>query len=407
MSSGSAMEIDDLDDANTFAAPCPEGSVPLHQVCDNCRHFFDSWEAFNVIEVRPKASPDVCDKKFELCTIAQLLRSKQTCHFCALVLCQFGGRSFLGLTLLVSLDAGYHSGGRDGQPDYVPVYMKLQGELDHVIHFYIRGFNCELSKDAQSAQLTDQSHMRMRSMPQKKHNTYRVRAADNLEKSKDWLHACRTNHETCSTWCSNLATSGKRPTRIFELTATGAKVRCNTQSIQNFEYLALSHIRGSDPSQQLRLTTSRIEEFQIAVPWNELPDLFKETLRITRGIGFQYVWIDSLCIVQDSSSDWETQASMMSAVYSNAVCSIAFLIGPGNMHRISREDPRTLSPCVVRSASITKKGVYIVPSSKALPILMTHSYMSQEHWPLRGRAWTFQENLLSPRTILYGLETTM
>jgi hypothetical protein len=70
MSSGSAMEIDDLDDANTFAAPCPEGSVPLHQVCDNCRHFFDSWEAFNVIEVRPKASPDNCCDRNRLVTFA-------------------------------------------------------------------------------------------------------------------------------------------------------------------------------------------------------------------------------------------------------------------------------------------------------------------------------------------------
>jgi hypothetical protein len=139
----------------------------------------------------------------------------------------------------------------------------------------------------------------------------------------------------------------------------------------------------------------------------ELPNLFKEALRLTRHLGFTYLWIDSLCIIQDSSSDWSTQVPMMSAVYSNAVCSIAFLFPPGGGFLKPREDPRSISPCIVRKASIAERGVYIVPTSINFHGGSRMSYMSQKTWPLSSRAWTFQEHLLSSRTIFYGQKTIM
>lgn len=47
---------------------------------------------------------------------------------------------------------------------------------------------------------------------------------------------------------------------------------------------------------QLGLTKEQVKEVEIAIPWNELPDLFKEAVRVTRHTGFKYLWIDSLCI---------------------------------------------------------------------------------------------------------------
>jgi hypothetical protein len=111
---------------------------------------------------------------------------------------------------------------------------------------------------------------------------------------KEWLQACVTNHERCRQWCSKQRTSNKRPTRVVELTAHGVKLQCDVETIVDFEYVTLSHIWGPDPAKQLRLSTSNLEDLKVAIPTDELPAIFKEAIRITRHLGFKYIWIDSL-----------------------------------------------------------------------------------------------------------------
>jgi hypothetical protein len=107
------------------------------------------------------------------------------------------------------------------------------------------------------------------------------RASDNLDLTKEWLQCCVSNHESCKQWCSSLRSSKKRPTRVVELTTHGVKLRCDVEDIVEFEYITLSHIWGTDPAQQLRLTTSRLEEFKVAIPADELPSIFREAIRMT------------------------------------------------------------------------------------------------------------------------------
>jgi len=95
----------------------------------------------------------------------------------------------------------------------------------------------------------------------------------------------------------------------------------------------------------------------------------------------------------------------MSAVYNNAVCTIAFLFPPDagvrQPRESPRESPRALAPCIVRKPTEAKKGIYVVPREQE------DSRFLHKSWPLSTRAWTFQEHILSPRTILYGHHTIM
>ncbi|KAG9191388.1 hypothetical protein G6011_09476 [Alternaria panax] len=172
--------------------------------------------------------------------------------------------------------------------------------------------------------------------------------------------------------------------------------------MDGFEYLALSHMWGTDSSQQLRLTASTLQEYQEAIPRDMLPSIFTEAIRITRYLGFRYLWIDSLCIIQDSKSDWTAEANMMSAVYNNAVCTIAVLYPPQVAFSSTqcRDDPRDLTPCIVREPSREKAGISVFPYK-----FLKRSALAQEDWPLSSRAWTLQEHILSPRTIFYGHRT--
>lgn len=206
----------------------------------------------------------------------------------------------------------------------------------------------------------------------------------------------------CNNWCSGLGTKGYQPTRVLELSDTGIRLRCDLQAIDDFKYLALSHMWGKDPSNQLRLLSSTLQDFQKAIPLNMLSNIFTEAIRITRYLGFKYLWIDSLCIIQDSKSDWTAEANMMSAVYNNAICTIAFVMPPDVSHDSTqhREDPRASTPCIIREPAQARVGVFAYS--------LRHSKtpeLEQQGWPISSRAWTLQEQILSPRTVFCGDQT--
>ncbi|KAH7073195.1 heterokaryon incompatibility protein-domain-containing protein [Paraphoma chrysanthemicola] len=230
------------------------------------------------------------------------------------------------------------------------------------------------------------------------------RAVDNLGQIKSWLQGCLSSHNTCRSWCSSIGSRRKLPTRVLELVPWGVKLQCNVGNVADFNYVTLSHIWGNDTSQQLRLVKSRFDEFIRSIPTDELPAIFREAIRITRTIGYKYLWIDSLCIIQDSESDWLNEASNMAAVYNNAVCCIAFLFPPSTGFDRTRADPRGKSPCIMRKATTYGFGLSVHPKSTLMSSAM---WVQPEGWPWSSRAWTYQEYLLSPRTIFYGHENLM
>jgi hypothetical protein len=71
-------------------------------------------------------------------------------------------------------------------------------------------------------------------------------------------------------------------------------------------------------------------------------------IRFTRRIGTRYLWIDSLCIIQDSQTDWTHEAASMSTVYANGVCNLAatgFI--DGTMGLFAPRQPSLLQPILV------------------------------------------------------------
>lgn len=154
---------------------------------------------------------------------------------------------------------------------------------------------------------------------------------------------------------------------------------------------------GDKPARQIRLLDENVSEFQDpGIPIKNMSIIYREAIRVTRALGYQYILIDSLCIIQDSQSDWEEEASKMAAVYGNAVCNISYLFPPEDAEPKPRKDPRGYSRCVLRQMGGSEPGIYACrpPSRRESEI---HAC-----WPLSTRAWAFQEQVLSPRTVYYG-----
>ncbi|PQE06166.1 Heterokaryon incompatibility protein [Rutstroemia sp. NJR-2017a BBW] len=158
-----------------------------------------------------------------------------------------------------------------------------------------------------------------------------------------------------------VAPSPQLPSRLLDLGSNKPRLECDVESIDNLRYTTLSHIWGKDPASYLQLKEETIEQFKIEVPSNAMPIKYNDAIRITRVLGIRYLWIDSLCIMQDSQSDWQTEAVKMAAIYGASACNI---------------------------------------SSATYSSWSTEGY--RKVCSLLSRAWVFQERLLCPRTIYYG-----
>jgi hypothetical protein len=73
----------------------------------------------------------------------------------------------------------------------------------------------------------------------------------------------------------------------------------------------------------LRLLKSNIDDLQNKIPLESLPETFRYAVYIAKHFGVRYLWIDSLCIVQESDEDWRREAAVMGEVYKHSYCNIA------------------------------------------------------------------------------------
>ena len=142
---------------------------------------------------------------------------------------------------------------------------------------------------------------------------------------KDRVKECDEQHPQCHT-----AQRGTNwyPTRLIDVgTASDPANRGVVKLIITVEtppqgsYASLSHCWGN--AQMKRLEQKSLEPMKEEILLSQLPKTFRDTVVVCHALNIRYVWIDSLCIVQDSNSDWQREARRMLEVYTNASLNIA------------------------------------------------------------------------------------
>jgi hypothetical protein len=166
------------------------------------------------------------------------------------------------------------------------------------------------------------------------------------------------------------------------------------------------------PKSHFRTTLSNIADFEQSITLEELPRTFQDAILVTRRLGSRFLWIDSLCIIQDSHEDWAQEAASMHLYYKRSALTIAVDCARGDhegfLHLARKNDPPlAILPSVGLSldqVSGTRLGstrsVSVVQSSIGDILLRRFSQRDEDH--LSERGWTLQETLLSPRTIHYS-----
>lgn len=164
--------------------------------------------------------------------------------------------------------------------------------------------------------------------------------------------------------------------------------------------MTLSHKWGT--REDFRLTSLNITDLTNLIAWDHIPKVYQQSIEVTRRLGIEYIWIDSLCIIQDDTEDWKREAGRMKAVYGNSYLNIA-AVQAADSHG-------SLFASSTLSTEYPAHKISHDPSIRirAQPHL-THRYFGSNYYqssrhPLLQRGWVLQERILSPRVVYYDGE---
>ncbi|KAK1751059.1 heterokaryon incompatibility protein-domain-containing protein [Echria macrotheca] len=228
-------------------------------------------------------------------------------------------------------------------------------------------------------------------------------------KIKAWQQNCSTSHARCRQFPHLVSPTRRLPSRLLDLSNDRVRLEPSVSSIlsenPNLEYTTLSHMWGLNPSSCPQLQLSTLAAFTLDIPLSSLPDKYVYAIHITRALGYRYIWIDSLCIIQDSPEDWTREALLMASVYGGTAVNISYTFPPdSDTPQNHLRDPRVHLPCLTSPPSSSKWN------EKTLVINYRPGYhrpawsptVYKTLWPLLSRGWVFQERLLCPRTVYIG-----
>lgn len=215
---------------------------------------------------------------------------------------------------------------------------------------------------------------------------------------EQWLDDC-CRHGDCGKVSSDVAL----PSRLLEVSPQDAPAvaRLRSTSEEKGSYLALSYCWGSE--QTYMLTSENVELLMRGLEEHLLPQTIRDAIAVTRTLGFQYLWVDALCIMQDSGNpaaqfDMDKELARMHDVYGNAIMTIAASCAS------------SVTEGFLYDRFAPKHKVYDIPIRLRAGHFITsrikeHLNYDDMQEPLNTRAWTFQEQMLSPRLLIYASHT--
>ncbi|KAF2432292.1 HET-domain-containing protein [Tothia fuscella] len=212
-----------------------------------------------------------------------------------------------------------------------------------------------------------------------------------LELVRSWLPRCKSVHgRSCEE-------SGEAAKRLPNIRVVDVLERLVVSPPPDCVYVALSYVWGKDTdckhvkTRKTDVRRDREGREYVKLP-SKLPQTIEDAMFVTKKIGMRYLWVDALCIIQDSEQDKHAQVLRMDGIYSSATLTIAAASGNhANVGLAGISTPRR----------IAQKSELVNGKRFALPL---PDYMSLESDPSliwNSRGWTFQEKVLSKRLLLF------
>ncbi|KAK6858276.1 hypothetical protein PG995_005975 [Apiospora arundinis] len=233
---------------------------------------------------------------------------------------------------------------------------------------------------------------------------------------REFLSDCHNRHDVC-----NKSMDSRMPTYLIEIlddpiSASDPVLRLVYRP-PGVDYAALSYCWGGD--QKVKLTLSTIAEFTGAVQYSLLPKTLQDAVITAQMLGLKFLWIDALCVVQDDAVHIAREIAMMPSIYQNAYITIyaarasgadqGFLddiVTPSTSSHSFQFGICTPDELVSTDMNGQIEGDYFIPNIVGSVICFCDLDESNVVSPIERRGWTFQEYLLSPRILEFGMYQT-
>ncbi|KAK6087655.1 heterokaryon incompatibility protein [Seiridium cupressi] len=211
-----------------------------------------------------------------------------------------------------------------------------------------------------------------------------------IARARNWLHDCVGKHTKCKK-----GQGVSYPTRLLH-------IKGNTVFLEDMDgfkggggggfqhYATLSYCWGTE--RPLETTQDNINSHQEGILILCLPKTISDAVLVAVQLNIAYIWVDALCIIQDSHEDWTAECSRMANYYSNSLLTISAL-DAGSVHEgfLQERNPGVMAPLHPNAAG----NLWIrdpIPSRGEVFRLSA----------LNSRGWALQERLLSRRVLHYA-----
>lgn len=230
---------------------------------------------------------------------------------------------------------------------------------------------------------------------------------ESIATARSWIQECAGSslkHEDCRDYVASC-----RPTRLLQIAGVEPHLRVrllhekeyrSLQSENELRYVALSHCWGSVESTRLKTTQETLKAHEAGIAWADIPLTFQDAIIFTHRLGVHYIWIDSLCIIQDDLSEWHNEAGLMCHVYAGSYFTIAAANAAGSEAGLFQEiAPEFAARPYLDMEEPSVDQSHVLYAKR----ISNYEVEDQADYPLMSRAWAYQERYLSPR-VIYFLE---
>jgi Heterokaryon incompatibility protein (HET) len=164
-------------------------------------------------------------------------------------------------------------------------------------------------------------------------------------------------------------------------------------------YVALSHCWGKPEKRPLTTTRETLLQRLAGIAMESLPQTFQDTVVVVKSIGLRYLWIDSLCIIQDDDDDWRKESVKMNEVFEKAYLTIAASHAKDSTDGLfcQREDLYYLKAAFFDQRGMHADTIWLGASWNVDLGTLDHP----DDGALCKRAWVLQEWVLSRRIIFF------
>jgi len=228
---------------------------------------------------------------------------------------------------------------------------------------------------------------------------------DRLHTAAQWISDCDSYHAACK---ENIQV---KPRRLLDLTLIEETDRVRLVSTADItgsiRYATLSHCWGPQTSKPpLQTDHFTLQAHLQGISISELTQNFRDAVTISRKFGLDYLWIDSLCIIQNDKADWEIEAANMANIYRGGYINIAAtasedahggiisLASVSSETHCTRIHPSTSG--VLTGSARGDDASFMIRESLDHKI---QRQLSGSNYRYLTRGWVLQELALSPRTV--------